>query len=213
MQQKFILPLNRDTEPLFYNLRMIIDNKVLTEPRAWKITKVNRLTSNGLTHITLAQDFFDEHNDYIELDTNGNVIGMWADYFKQGQVLPTKKEEPPKNVYSSISYSGNKPEIKVNGSYKKFTVNIYDGETDTNIPYVNGIWKFEIRNGGLITPAPADILTILTNQDSTDVADNQIKIKFDGDDSYIGKVLVISNSTVINGVVVESSIEIDIRAL
>ena len=34
-QQKFIVPLNRDSETLFYSQRMIIDNNVLTEPRVF----------------------------------------------------------------------------------------------------------------------------------------------------------------------------------
>ncbi len=32
-QYKFAVPLNRDTEKLYYNQRIIIDNKVLSEPR------------------------------------------------------------------------------------------------------------------------------------------------------------------------------------
>jgi len=45
--------MTRDTETLFYNHRMIIDAKVETEPRAWLISKINRISPNGICRITL----------------------------------------------------------------------------------------------------------------------------------------------------------------
>jgi hypothetical protein len=66
---------------------MLIDAPVLTEPRAWVITKMNRITAKGLAEATLAQDKYDEHKDFIEIDDYGNVIGMWADYY-DGSVAP-----------------------------------------------------------------------------------------------------------------------------
>jgi hypothetical protein len=51
--------MTRETETLFYNIRMIIDAKVETEPRAWLISKVNRISPNGICRVTLTQDNFD----------------------------------------------------------------------------------------------------------------------------------------------------------
>lgn len=206
-QQMFLLPLMRETESLFYNLRMIIDNKVLTEPRAWHITKVNRLDANGITKVTLAQDRFDQHKDYIELDDNENVIGMWADYFEEGQLEPTEPEDEPTNLHSEITYSGTKPEIKVNGSHKKFTVNFYDGETP--MPLLTGTWSYSIRDGEIITPI-SDPSTLL---DVVGLSENQIKLKFIGDGSYIGKILIVKNTATITGGEISSNVELEIKSL
>lgn len=189
---------------------MIIDNKVLTEPRAWKITKVNRLTANGLTQVTLAQDRFDEHKDYIELDDDGNVIGMWADYFKEGQLTPVDYE-PPKQIYNLtmvMSYAGTKPEIKVNGSFKKINLKFYENETE--MPYGAGVWTYAIKDDGVITPIdPTDYLI----QSTEGLTNQQIKLKFIGDASNIGKVLIVTNTTSIYGTVVSASVELEIKSL
>lgn len=179
-QQKFILPLCRETEKLYYNQRLIVDGKVLTEPRCWHITKINRLAPNGLAMVTLAQDLFDEHKDYIELNDSGNVIGMWADYYSD-PVIPSDYDstpESPETDYGIISCSGNN-EIKVGGSYKKFTINFYN-EEGIEIPFKAGTWSFNI--GNLI---PEYITGNVTEP-------NQIKIKIDkshGD--YIGQILTV----------------------
>lgn len=209
-QQKFILPLTRQTEHLFYNLRMIIDNKVITEPRAWKITKVNRLAANGLTQVTLAQDRFDEHKDYIELDDDGNVIGMWADYYQEGQLTPVDYE-PPKQIYNLtmvMSYAGTKPEIKVNGSFKKINLKFYENETE--MPYGAGVWSYAIKDDGIITPIDPNEYLI---QSTEGLTNQQIKLKFIGDASNIGKVLIVTNTTSIYGTTVSASVELEIKSL
>lgn len=194
-QQKFVVPLNRDTERLWYNLRMIIDSKVLAEQRAWKISKVNRLSPNGVVRVTLAEDMFNDQTDYIELDKNGVVVGMWADYYQNGQVTPVApSEDTPSIIYSKITYSGTKPEIKIGGSFKKFTVTFYDdGEPTTHI---KGDWKFAVDS--------VDVSNLIKMET---ISDNQCKIKFIGDYEYIGKVLVVSYESV-NGI--KSSTEMNI---
>lgn len=208
-QYQFILPLMRETENLFYNLRMILDNKVLTEPRAWHITKVNRLEVSGLVRITLAQDRFDAHKDFIELDENGNVIGMWADYFVEGQLVPEDYEpkQIPKNLYMVMTYSGTKPELKVKGSFKKFTVKYYIKEEEQ--PYSAGEWSYELKDGDLITP----ITGISEYLEVETLSNNQIKAKFIGDASNIGKVIIIKNTAMIYGNEYQSSVELDIKSL
>lgn len=188
---------------------MIIDNKVLTEPRAWKITKVNRLDANGITKITLAQDRYDEHKDYIELNEDGEVIGMWADYFAEGQVTPEPyAPEIDPNLRMEITYSGTKPEIKINGSYKKITAKFYEDEEEQ--PYSSQNWEFALRDGEIITPI-TDTSEYLDIVYGTDL--QQIKIKFIGNASNLGKVLVISNSASIYGVEVSASVELEIKSL
>ena len=206
-QQQFLLPLTRDTENLFYNLRMIIDNKVLTEPRAWHITKVNRLDANGITKITLAQDRFDEHKDYIELDDDGNVIGMWADYYAEGQAEPTDAYEEKPNLHSEITFNGVKPELKLGGGYKKFITEYYRDDEQI-VPYAC-VWTFAIKDGETVTPVDVSsgIIDVVT------ISGNQMKVKFVGDSSYIGKALIITSTADTHWGPVQTSVEFDIKAL
>lgn len=179
-QQKFAVPLNRDTENIFYNQRMIIDSGVLSEPRAWKVSKVNRISPNGIARITLAQDKFDQHKDYIELDDNNNVIGMWADYYND-KILPEDYAEPEEkvNINVQITYAGTKPEIKIGGSYKTFTAKIFDG--DVEIPIMNpGTWEYFVDGN--------DVSSMIDNIDD---GTGKNKVKFIGDLSFIGKILTI----------------------
>lgn len=154
---------------------MIIDNNVKTEPRTWEVTKVNRLSSFGLSVVTLAQHKFDEHTDYIELDKDGNVIGMWADYYSSN-ITPTDFE-PNKETTATIKYSGLQPQIKIGGSYKKFTIVFDDEETH------EGTWSFKIDSHD----ASELVKTILD--------DNTIKVKFIGDEEYLNQILTISYTT------------------
>ena len=170
-QQKFIVPLNRISENIYYDMRMIIDAPVLTEPRAWSVSKVNRIASSGLANITLAQDRFDQFSDYIELDTNGNVIGMWADYYK----LPAPPEDSTMVKDLVINYSGLSPEIKVRGGYKTYSVS-----SSTSDDISGGTWSFSIDGVDA-----SDLVQV-----SEDNA--KIKVKFIGDEMYLGKTLVVA---------------------
>lgn len=218
-QQKFVVPMNQDTEHLFYNkgtlnnapFRMIIDAKVETEPRCWLISKVNRISSNGLVMTTLAQDRFDPIHDYIEHDKYGNIIGMWADYYST-DVIPMNIEEtiPVSNIRSEITYSGTKPEIRAMGSYKKFTVTFFD--RDIPILHKSGSWSYFTYDPEDSTKSLTNansIVSLKTDKDSPDVDINQIKVKFDGDMSYVGKVLRIQY---ISDDGISSYLDIDIKA-
>jgi len=226
-QQKFCVPVNRDTERLFYNQRIIIDNKVINrEPRTWQVTKVNLVDNKGVIVTTLAQTMFDEHKDYIEKDEDGNIVGMWASYYESA-IEPTKPEDekPLTSIYSTISYSGTKPEIKSGGSYKKFTVNFYN-KNDELLPYSDfpGDWSFEIKgeNGKPCNcDNPEDLITVMIPENekmvdgcqcltSKDVEKNQIKIKFLKDDTYLHHILVVKYITN-DGI--ESFVELEIVSL
>lgn len=193
-QQKFILPLTRNTEKLFYNQRMIVDNKVLTEPRAWRISKINRINQNGTVLVTLYQDIFDQNKDYIELDEYGNVIGMWADYYLQ-PINPDP--EDVSTIYSVITYSS-KAQLKIGGSYKKFTVTFYDNEEE--VGFEPGAWSYTIDGEDA-----SSLISEIAGE-----SDNQIKVKFIGDESYLDKQLVITYTSDSG---VTSSVTVDIIGL
>lgn len=183
-QQMFAVPMTRDTETLFYNIRMIVDNKVRTEQRAWLISKVNRISHKGICSITMAQDTFNQHTDYIEKDEFGNIIGMWADFYKSNieptPIVPDVSDDDStsiSNFASTITCSG-KNQIKVGGSTKTLTVSFTDNQGDP-IEFQPGEWSFNLDD----EPIPLDLITI------TDVAENKIKVKFHGGDEFIGKML------------------------
>lgn len=179
------MPLTRETENIFYNLRIIIDNKILTEPRAWRVTKVNRVGVKGVSMVTLAQDHFDKNKDYIELDENGNVIGMWADYYKSG-ITPEENTNKEDNSYAIISYSSVNPEIKVgSNTFKKLDVTFYNGDNLTTP--ILGVWEITsdyTYNGNTISQI---IETEIVN-------DYQLKIKIPKSsiaDMWIGKKMTV----------------------
>ena len=164
--------MNRISELLFYNQRVIIDNFVLTEPRAWKVSKVNRIANNGTVIVTFAQTEFDASTDYIEKDEDGNVIAFWAGYYSNG-VSPTEEESIPL-IRGEITTLGTKPQIRLGGGYKKLDVHFYEG--DTEVDFEPGEWKFFVGEEEI-----SDKLNILTTVDSDNVAINEIKIKLPND--------------------------------
>lgn len=194
-QQKFVIPLNRETEKIFHDLRMIIDAGVLTEPVTWQITKIHRLAPNGLVSGTLAQTKFNDNTDFIELDNNGNVIGMWADFYTQ---IPQTPIDTSTN-YAVITYSGLKPQVKVGGSYKKFTVTFFN-ENKEPITFENGTWSFKIKRNpntpDEVIEDCSEIIKVLDNTTSTDLEENQIKLRFDGGTEYLGDILIISYTSI-----------------
>lgn len=176
-----ILPMNKDSEKLFYNQRMIIDNNVVTEPVAWVITKVNRFSNNGLCRLTFAQDLFDPHRDYIEYDPEGHIIGKWADYYTDG--IAAEDNESDSDITVKVSVVG-KPKIKVNGGYKRLYVDFFkNGE---EVSFIDGTWSFEID--GKDASALVEVST-------EELKENEISLLFVGTDDYIGSVLDVTYTT------------------
>lgn len=197
-QRKGILPMNDISATIFYNQRFIISAPI-PEPLAWRITKTEDVSPKGVRRLTFAQDRWDQHNDYIEKDEDGNVIGMWANYYSSNvEPTPVAEDEPlPSSITSKITCSG-KPQFKIGGSAKTFTVTYYDYD-DQEIPdYVIGNWTFTIDG----ETVPNNLLTLTAEN-------NKIKVKFLGDDSYIGKIFTVINTS---GDVI-SSLNIEIIAL
>ena len=200
-QQKFAVPMTRETETLWYNIRMIVDTKVETEPRAWHITKVNRISPNGVSRVTLAQDTFDQNRDYVEKDVDGNIVAMWANYWNTN-IAPTPiiPDEEYSSITAKITCSG-KQQIKVGGSPKTFTVSYYDERGELLPDFEPGRWWVMI-DGETIGE---DLFEITNDPDNI----YKVKIKFLGDDDYIGKTLTVRNRN--NDIVAD--IEVAIIAL
>lgn len=199
-QTKFALPLNRDTEHLYYNTRLIIDAAVKTEPRAWLISKINRANSKGIAIYTTTQDLFNQHTDKADYDEDGNVVAWWADWYSSN-IEPTPIDAPTdssSSITSVITCSG-KQQFKVGGSDKTFSVTFYDGNQEV-IDHEVGSWAFKIGD--------ADAASLLTTT-AVPGTPNKIKVKFDGGDDHIGKILTITHTS---GDVV-SSLDIEVVPL
>ena len=169
--------MTRETEKLFYNQRLIIDNRVLTEPRTWVITKPNRIANKGICGLTFAQDVFDSHKDYVEKDADGNVIGMWADYFVDG--LAPEEQTDYSDITCEVSVVGNK-RIKIGGGYKRLSVNFFKNGEPTE--FKEGNWNYFVDG--------TDV-SLLIEEITDGLARNERSIRFIGDDDYIGKTLTV----------------------
>ena len=203
-QDKVWLPLNPITEKIWYtnesskNMRVLVssftDNAI-----AWQISKVENAQPLGVQKLTLYQDFFDQHRDYIEKDENGNIIGMWASYF-DSEIAPTDPSTPttpPSSITARISASTST--IKVGGSYKNLTVNLFnDSNEDITTEYADATftWICSIDN--------EDFTDKVTWRVSTEY--NQKKVKFPNDISVIGKILSVKCEVVKGDLLIESEI-------
>lgn len=101
-QNQFILPMNSDTQTIYYNMRFLISSNQIS-PIAWEVSKVEDTFPPGVIYITIKQDQFNPVTDNKEL--------MIADYYKS----PLNPIE--ENI---IEYSGDAV-VKVGGSYKLFS--------------------------------------------------------------------------------------------
>lgn len=181
---KAILPYNEISKTLFYNTRILITVDLPT-PLVWRVSKVEPFASRGNILYTFKEDIFDEHHDYIECNNDGDVIGMWADYYNEDN-LPTEDtdESIPKDDgnYAEITYAGAEPHIKVNGSYKKVTITYYNSN-EVIEDQTPGDWSYWIDDAEV-----SELIKVLETE-----SPNSIKIKFLGDEEYLGNVLVIKN--------------------
>ena len=206
-QNKVWLPLNPITEKIWYtnesskNMRVLVssftDNAI-----AWQISKVENAQPLGVQKLTLYQDFFDQHRDYIEKDSDGNIIGMWANYF-DSEIAPTDPSTPttpPSSITARISASTST--IKVGGSYKNLTVNLFNDSNEditneyADLPPENFQWTCSIDN--------EDWTDKVTWRAGTEY--NQKKVKFPNDSSVIGKILSVKCKIVKDNLPIESEI-------
>lgn len=212
-QEIIFLPTNTISDNIGYiskdnesNQRMIIDipnygDKNWT-PNAFKVSKIERANTKGRTKVTLAQSTFDQHSDYIEKDSDGNIIGLWADYY-DSNIEPTDPDTPspaPSTTYGKITASTST--IKVGGSYKTLMLKLYDtdnNEVTDNYSSATFDWTCYIK--GNETDDLSDKVTWLNGN-----LFNQKKIKFADDRSYLNKILVIK--CVVDGIETVEEFEI-----
>ena len=184
-QTKLWFSMNSITEKFWYsddndkNMRLIVSAPI-KEPVTWRITKCENAQPLGIQKLTLYQDRFNEHTDYVNLETGE----MYANYF-DSEIAPTDPSTPttpPSSITARISASTST--IKVGGSYKNLTVNLFnDSNEDITTEYVDSTftWTCSIDD--------EDWTDKVTWRAGTEY--NQKKVKFPNDTSVIGKILSV----------------------
>lgn len=197
-QTKLWFSMNSITEKFWYsddndkNMRLIVSAPI-KEPVTWRITKCENAQPLGIQKLTLYQDRFNEHTDYVNLETGE----MYANYF-DSEIAPTDPDTPttpPSSITARIAASTST--IKVGGSYKNLTVNLFnDSNEDITTEYADAIftWTCSIDN--------EDWTDKVTWRAGTEY--NQKKVKFPSDTSVIGKILSVKCTIEKDGAIIES---------
>ena len=208
-QELLFIPTNEISDTIYYvsednntNQRLIVDipNYSIENwtPNTWVVSKVERVNVRGRTKLTLYQKPFNSNTDYIEKDENGIITGLWANYF--GGTAPTDPSTPttpPSSIAARISASTST--IKVGGSYKNLTVNLFnDSNEDITTEYADATftWTCSIDN--------EDWTDKVTWRAGTEY--NQKKVKFPNDTYVIGKILSVKCEIVKDNLPIESEI-------
>lgn len=199
-QTKLWFSMNSITEKFWYsddndkNMRLIVSAPI-KEPVTWRITKCENAQPLGIQKLTLYQDRFNEHTDYVNLETGE----MYANYF-DSEIAPTDPSTPttpPSSITARISASTST--IKVGGSYKNLTVNLFnDSNEDITTEYADATftWTCSIDN--------EDWTDKITWRAGTEC--NQKKVKFPNDSSVIGKILSVKCDVIKDNLTIESEI-------
>ena len=199
-QTKLWFSMNSITEKFWYsddndkNMRLIVSAPI-KEPVTWRITKCENAQPLGIQKLTLYQDRFNEHTDYVNLETGE----MYANYF-DSEIAPTDPSTPT-TPQSSITarISASTSTIKVGGSYKNLTVNLFnDSNEDITTEYADATftWTCAIDN--------EDWTDKVTWRVGTEY--NQKKVKFPNDTSIIGKILSVKCEITNDNLPIESEI-------
>ena len=197
-QTKLWFSMNSITEKFWYsddndkNMRLIVSAPI-KEPVTWRITKCENAQPLGIQKLTLYQDRFNEHTDYVNLETGE----MYANYF-DSEIAPTDPSTPTTPPYSiTARISASTSTIKVGGSYKNLTVNLFnDSNEDITTECADAIftWTCSIDN--------EDWTEKVTWRAGTEY--NQKKVKFPNDTSVIGKILMVKCTIEKDGTTIES---------
>lgn len=160
------LPSNSDTYTIGYNQRFIISDPNYYPPLTWTVSKLENVQPLGLTKLKFTQETFDPIHDNAEL-------GL-ANYFDSPiEPTPSGDDIKPQNVY--IKYNGDKPSIKVSGSYKVFTAMFQSVGTTIDRWYIT-----------------EDIRDITTDTNYSIIFNgNTVKIKANRNYDLVGKVIKV----------------------
>lgn len=186
-QTKLWFSMNSITEKFWYsddedkNMRLVVSAPI-EQPIVWRITKCENAQPLGIQKLTLYQDRFNEHTDYVNLETGE----MYANYYDSEIVptdpdTPTPTPSPETNVTALITSTAST--IKVAGSYKTLNLAFYNESNEdisSDFENANITWNYSIND------------TTYENVIEKVVSYNQRMIKLPEDYDILGKILTIS---------------------
>lgn len=183
------IPLNSITQHFGYsnmigqNQRICVSAKTPV-PLTYKISKINNAKPVGIIQATLDQDNFNQHTDYVERDTEGNIVGMWANYY-DNVVPPPDNHTVVADDIPKCELAAANQTLRIGGSYKTISASFSRNDEDLSNQYssVAKTWGVYI-DGKEITYT--DLVTV-----KEDSAANMLKVKFANDRSYINKVITV----------------------
>lgn len=187
--QKVWIPMNKFTEHLNYvngenkNQRIVLST-LIEKPLVWQVSKIENTKPIGIIKITLDQDTWNPHTDYVNIETKE----MFADYY-DSNIKPINSEESisiSSSIYGKITASTST--IKVGGSYKTLTLNLYDSnnnEITDNYSDDKFEWSCSIKDENKTTILTDSVVWLNGS------LFNQKKIKFPENRNYLNKILNI----------------------
>ena len=195
-QTKFWLPWNSVSNEIFYNQRVIL-SMPMDVPITWQISKVENTIPKGVVSLALYQDTFNPKTDYVD-KSDPNHWRMYADYYKFPAEPEVDNAESQEEIVPSGScvVSSTTALFKVGGTWKTLTATLFD-EDGTEIMSENYVWSFRMGDG-------TDATNLVETKAAT--ADNKIKVKFLGDESYVGQQLIATCTA--NGITGEESFDV-----
>ncbi len=159
-------------------------------PITWQISKVENTTPRGIVALALYQDTFNPKTDYID-KSDPDHWRMYADYNK----FPAEPEVDETESQQEFIHSGScvvsstTALFKVGGTWKTLTATIFD-EDNAEMTAESYTWSFKLGDG-------TDATNLVETKAAT--AANKIKVKFLGDESYVGKQLIAVCSAQVTG--------------
>lgn len=210
---KLLLPLNNITKSFGHilenneNQRVILSAKT-DNPLTWKVSKIENTKPVGIIKATLKEVVYDPNTDYIEIDDNGNIIGMWANYYtsKIEPTIPPEDEHINENdiIPNRCELSASLYQVK-NGSpkYRIIQSNYFNNKNeDISINYsdLDKDYQFIIIDSDNTEIDVSEYVEYVVDKDK-----NKFKVKFNNSD-YIGDILIIR--TMVDDILGEIKLEI-----
>lgn len=184
-------PQNQISEMLYYDSRLIV-SVPLDKPITWKVTKVETIHPIGIYKLTLGQDKFNPHTDYVNRETGV----MIADYYTDNSPEHDPIDPPITNGYSVISYTGKSSVLKVRGSNKKFSAKFFD-DAGAEVSGLTPTWVV-LDSEGVVIDDPT--VVVKNNDDGSiyiKVTDDKwmnktirIRVMVDGQEQYTSEIVV-----------------------
>ena len=204
-QNKVYLPLNPISSKIYYtnlsddkkNTRIIV-SALIDYPITWQVSKVENVNPNGLQKLTLAQDYFNPHTDYVNFETGE----MYADYYSTNSNPVYDFDPLPSPTTDVCTLSASTSYIKIGGSYKTIIASFLDSNgLDTTLEHVNLSWTCYVqKDNEWVDITNSDLITWLNTSNK-----NEIKIKFIKNRDYLGnslKIVCSDNNSLSTGSIV-----------